>query len=245
MTTKSLPWDPKTCHMAALVLARGGSKGLPLKNIRPCAGLPLIGWVLRAIGDSEVFDSIWVSTDHEDIAKVSEQFGAKVHWRSDEVSQDTTSSVETSREFLNHHPEVEFVCMIQCTSPALHPFHLRDLGDLVRNRGYESVFSVVRKRHFRWKEVDSNSEERTVPLNIDPTKRPRRQEWKGELFENGSFYSARRHLVFESSFQAGNLTYYEMSQEHSIDIDTEFDLQMAEIILQKYGYKGKEAEKSN
>lgn len=232
------PWDPKTCHIAALIPARGGSKGLPLKNIRPCAGIPLIAWALRAIKDSEVFDSVWVSTDHPDIASVAEQYGAKVHWRSAEVSQDTTSSVDTSREFLKSHPEIEVLAMIQCTSPALHPDHLKGARDLIRNKGYESVFSVVRKRHFRWKEVESDSGEHTVPLNFDPEFRPRRQEWRGELYENGSFYIGRRHLVMNSSFQGGNITYYEMPQENSIDIDTEFDLQMAEVILERYGYKG-------
>lgn len=55
------PWNPKTCHIAALVLARGGSKGLPLKNIRECAGIPLIGWVLRAIRDSEMCDRLAIN----------------------------------------------------------------------------------------------------------------------------------------------------------------------------------------
>uniref|UniRef100_UPI00358E93FB N-acylneuraminate cytidylyltransferase n=1 Tax=Myxine glutinosa TaxID=7769 RepID=UPI00358E93FB len=190
----------KTGHLAALVLARGGSKGIPLKNIKLMAGVPLIGWVIRAAIDSEVFDSVWVSTDNDDIERIAKEFGAQVHRRSLQVSKDSTSSRETIQEFLRLHPGVELVGHIQATSPCLHPKHLREVADMLRNQYYDSVFSVVRRHQFRWKEIASKDEVTTCE-NMDPSNRPRRQDWPGELYENGSFYFSTREVVLDGNPQ--------------------------------------------
>ncbi|KAJ7329251.1 hypothetical protein JRQ81_015425 [Phrynocephalus forsythii] len=144
-------------HMAALVLARGGSKGIPLKNIKLLAGVPLIGWVLRAAVDSGVFQSIWVSTDHDEIEKVAKQFGAQVHRRSSEVSKDSSTSMDAIVEFLQYHDEVDIVGNIQATSPCLHPADLIRVAKMIREDGFDSVFSVVRRHQFRWSEIKKRS----------------------------------------------------------------------------------------
>nr|XP_019815482.1 PREDICTED: N-acylneuraminate cytidylyltransferase [Bos indicus] len=185
----------KPPHMAALILARGGSKGIPLKNIKHLAGVPLIGWVLRAALDSGVFQSIWVSTDHDEIENVAKQFGAQVHRRSSEASKDSSTSLDAIIEFLNYHNEVDIVGNIQATSPCLHPTDLQKVAEMIREEGYDSVFSVVRRHQFRWGEIQKGVREMTEPLNLNPAKRPRRQDWDGELYENGSFYFAKRHLI--------------------------------------------------
>uniref|UniRef100_UPI00398E5DC2 N-acylneuraminate cytidylyltransferase A isoform X2 n=1 Tax=Pristiophorus japonicus TaxID=55135 RepID=UPI00398E5DC2 len=173
-------------HFAALVLARGGSKGIPLKNIKPLAGVPLIGWVLRTATDCSLFDSIWVSTDNDQIEQVAKKYGAQVHRRSKGVSKDSSSSLDTILEFLKHHK-----------------------GEL------------------------------TKPLNLDPTKRPRRQDWSGELCENGSFYFATRALLQQGCLQGGKVAYYEMAPEYSVDIDVDIDWPIAEQRIISYGYFGK------
>ncbi|KAG9471187.1 hypothetical protein GDO78_015534 [Eleutherodactylus coqui] len=226
-------------HLAAVILARGGSKGIPLKNIRKLAGRPLIAWVLRAALDSQAFDSVWVSTDNDEIEKVAKEFGAQVHRRSAEVSKDTTPSLETIQEFLQHHPEVDIVGNIQATSPCLHPLDLAKVVDMIRNQGYDSVFAVVRHHMFRWREVKVPGEG-TVPENLNPACRPRRQDWRGELFENGSFYFATKELISRGLLQGGKMAYYEMKPEHSIDIDVDLDWPIAEQRVKRFGYFGKE-----
>ncbi|XP_030018339.1 N-acylneuraminate cytidylyltransferase A [Sphaeramia orbicularis] len=227
-------------HVAALVLARGGSKGIPLKNIKMLAGVPLIGWVLRAARDSDRFDSVWVSTDHDEIEKVAKAWGAKVHRRSPEVSRDSSSSLETIQEFIRLNPEVDIVCHMQATSPCLHPFHIQEALDMITKQGYDSVFSVVRRHQFRWTEIKKGSDERTVPLNLVPTKRPRRQDWDGELCENGSFYFSKKQLIMsEGSLQGGSVTYYEMLPEYSVDIDVDIDWPVAEQRVLRFGYFGR------
>uniref|UniRef100_H3A774 N-acylneuraminate cytidylyltransferase n=1 Tax=Latimeria chalumnae TaxID=7897 RepID=H3A774_LATCH len=221
----------------ALILARGGSKGIRLKNIKELAGVPLIGWVLRAAKESGVFNSVWISTDHDEIEKVAKIWDAKVHRRSPEVSKDTSTSVETIQEFLKFHPEVKIVGHIQATSPCLHPYVLQEVMKKM-DQGYDSVFSVERRHLFLWKEVE-NEGEKTEPKNFVPSKRPRRQDWKGELCENGSFYFTKREIIMtRGSLQSGKLAYYEMKPEHSVDIDEDIDWPIAEQRIMRYGYFG-------
>uniref|UniRef100_A0A8C6NHQ4 N-acylneuraminate cytidylyltransferase n=1 Tax=Nothobranchius furzeri TaxID=105023 RepID=A0A8C6NHQ4_NOTFU len=227
-------------HVAALVLARGGSKGIPLKNIKKLAGVPLLAWVLRAAADAEMFDSVWVSTDHDEIENVAKSWGAKVHRRSPEVSRDCSTSLETIQEFLRNNTDVDVVCNIQATSPCLHPSHLKGALKKILEDGYDSVFSVVRRHQFRWKEVKKGSVECTQPLNLDPAKRPRRQDWDGELYENGSFYISTRDLILnEGRLQGGKVGYHEMEAEHSVDIDVDIDWPVAEQRVRRYGYFGR------
>ncbi|XP_028993001.1 N-acylneuraminate cytidylyltransferase A [Betta splendens] len=224
----------------ALILARGGSKGIPLKNIKMLAGVPLIGWVLRAAVDSNLFDSVWVSTDHDEIEKVARSCGAQVHRRSPKVSRDSSSSLETIREFLSQHKEVRVLANIQGTSPCLHPFHLEEALNMITQQGYDSVFSVVRRHQFRWREVEKGSTERTKALNLNPACRPRRQDWNGELCENGSFYITTRDLIMNKKMlQGGKVAYYEMLPQYSVDIDVDIDWPVAEQRVLRYGYFGR------
>ncbi|MED6246998.1 hypothetical protein ATANTOWER_027668, partial [Ataeniobius toweri] len=96
---------------------------------------------------------VWVSTDHDEIEKVAKSWGAKVHRRSQKVFRDCSTSLEIIKEFLEKNPEVTVVCNIQTTSPCLHPFHLQEALKKITEEGFDSVFSVVRRRQFRWKEV--------------------------------------------------------------------------------------------
>ncbi|XP_051547396.1 N-acylneuraminate cytidylyltransferase A-like [Myxocyprinus asiaticus] len=226
-------------RIAALILARGGSKGIPLKNIKMLAGVPLIGWVIRAAVDSEVFDSVWVSTDHDEIERVAKAWGAQVHRRSPEVSKDSSSSLEAIQEFARLNTDVGVICNIQATSPCLHPYHLKQSLELMTKQGFESVFSVVRRHHFRWQEV-KKGDISTQPLNLDPAHRPRRQDWAGELCENGSFYFATKDLINRGLLQGGKMAYFEMLPEYSVDIDVDIDWPVAEQRVLRFGYFGKD-----
>ncbi|XP_072168070.1 N-acylneuraminate cytidylyltransferase A-like [Diadema setosum] len=227
-------------HFAALILARGGSKGIKLKNFRSIAGQPLVTWALRAAIDSEVFDSVWVSTDHADIARVSEECGASVFHRGSWSARDHASSSEAIKEFFDAHPEVEMVAHIQCTSPSLHPWHFKEPVAMIRRGQYDSVFSVTRLRMLRWKEVPVPLVVETEPLNFDVAKRPRDTDWAGELFETGAFYMTTRDAFMAAGCtQGGRTQYFEMDPKYSVDIDTDLDWVIAEQRLLKFGYFGK------
>uniref|UniRef100_A0A8C3JPM0 N-acylneuraminate cytidylyltransferase n=1 Tax=Calidris pygmaea TaxID=425635 RepID=A0A8C3JPM0_9CHAR len=218
-----------------------GSGGLPGQALRFPAGFSLVAAVVTpgVAPASPAGPDVWVSTDHDEIEKVAKQFGAQVHRRSPEVSQDSSTSLEAIREFLNHHHEVDIVGNIQATSPCLHPSDLIKVADLIQKEGFDSVFSVVRRHQFRWSEVKKGGS-MTEPQNLNPAKRYRRQDWPGELYENGSFYFAKRHLIEKGYLQGGKMAYYEMRAEHSVDIDIDIDWPIAEQRVLSFGYFGKE-----
>lgn len=221
-------------HVAGLILARGGSLGIPLKNLAPLGSRPLLQWSLSAMVKYGGFDSLWVSTDHPAIANCASAFpGVNVFARSPHLARSDTPSVAAVQEFMSRHPEVDVVGLVQCTSPFLRPEYLDKAHRLVL-AGYDSVFSVTRDKKFRWSEATFGGEvvSNTRPLNFDPAQRPRRQDWLGDLVENGMFYFARRHLVEDGVLQGGaQCTYVEVPKELSIEIDSTLDLAFAEQIL--------------
>ena len=111
----------KPLHVAGLILARGGSEGIPLKNLAPLGGQPLLEWALGAMLNFGGFDSLWVSTDHAAIATCATSLGSLVFARSPRFATATSPSIEAVNEFLHSHPEVDVVALVQCTSPFLRP----------------------------------------------------------------------------------------------------------------------------
>uniref|UniRef100_A0A3Q3QGE2 N-acylneuraminate cytidylyltransferase n=1 Tax=Monopterus albus TaxID=43700 RepID=A0A3Q3QGE2_MONAL len=223
-------------HVAALILARGGSKGIPLKNIKMLAGVPLIGWVLRAALDSDMFDSVWVSTDHDEIEKVAKSWGARVHRRSPEFSRDASTSLEAIQEFARLNPHVDVICNIQATSPCLHPKHVKEALQMILQQGYDSVFSVVRRHHFRWKEVKKGckSTHKTYFIFFLCFLVSRLLKVTGLLCASTIFT-----FTPHPPLQSGKVAYYEMPPEHSVDIDVDIDWPVAERRVLRYGYFGR------
>jgi len=219
-----------TTHIAGLILARGGSKQIPLKNVVPLGSKPLISWAIGAMQEFGKFDSIWVSTDHPGISECAQALGAKVFRRCSENAKDSSPSIDAVQEFIKHHQEVDIVCLIQCTSPFIQPDFL-DSGYKLLLEGYDSVFSVTRDTKKRWSGVDIAAQESTQPINFNPANRLRRQDQKPEMVENGMFYFTSRTLLDQGLFQGGRCGYVEIPAEHSIEIDTVVDLLTAEQIL--------------
>ena len=139
-------------HVAGLILARGGSQGIPLKNLAPLASHPLLVWSLGAMKAFGGFDSLWVSTDHSAIAACASSMGVSVFPRSAKFAQCGTPSVDAVQEFLAHHPEVDIVGLVQCTSPFIRPEYLATAYNLIIEEGFDSVFSVTRDKKLRWSE---------------------------------------------------------------------------------------------
>uniref|UniRef100_A0A182SK13 N-acylneuraminate cytidylyltransferase n=1 Tax=Anopheles maculatus TaxID=74869 RepID=A0A182SK13_9DIPT len=226
--------------IAALVLARGGSKGIPLKNIVEIqANQTLLARAIHTIQQSGVFDSIWVSTDHEQIAAEATGHGATVFARSATYAQDHSSSLEATHEFLHAHPEIHHFALIQCTSPFLRADYLMQAAHQVRAALEESAtempscaFSVVRSYKLRWQKDAVSG--RLQAINFDPMARPRRQDWEGELVETGMFYFSDRQLIMEmGSFQSEWCTVVEVDEQDALEIDNLRDLTLARVLIGK------------
>ncbi|XP_052869713.1 N-acylneuraminate cytidylyltransferase A [Anopheles cruzii] len=220
--------------IAALILARGGSKGIPLKNIVELApNETLLGRALDTVRRASVFNDVWVSTDHVLIAREAEAHGARVFARSATHAQDHSTSLEATREFLEAHPEIDRFALIQCTSPLLRSHYLENAAHQLSPAGPAPppcVFSALRSYKLRWRKADLSG--LLEPLNFDPKARPRRQDWAGELVEAGMFYFTNRRLVMdEGSFQNERCGVVEVEELDALEIDDAKDLELARLLI--------------
>ncbi|CAH1707401.1 unnamed protein product [Chironomus riparius] len=222
--------DDSSAGIIALILARGGSKGIKMKNIQMIDGTTLLGISLKEIQKAEIFESIWVSTDDDEIAKEGLKYNANIHERDPQHARDESKSIDAVQEFLLNHPNISRLALIQCTSPFISHQYLREAFHKFTNR--DCVFSAVKSFKLRWKYADDNRK-KIVPINFDYRNRPRRQDWDGEFIEAGMFYFTKRELLNEGLFQNDNCDIVQIKNEDSLEIDRPDDLELARV-LNKY-----------
>ncbi len=221
-------------RQVAIIPARGGSKGIPRKNLQPLQGVPLIAHTIRAARECARIDSVLVSTEDSEIATVAEREGALVVPRPSELARDDSPTepcilhaMDWWRERKGEDPAV--VVLLQPTSP------LRDSTDIERaftiyvGAEADSLLSAVERREFHWEERDGLG----IP-KWDIRKRPRRQELTPDLIENGAIYITKSSVYREHGNRlGGRIAVYRMPPERSIDVDEPFDLLLAEMLLDK------------
>ena len=202
----------------ALIPLRGGSKSIPLKNIKEIAGKPLCAWVLEAACNAKNIDKVFVSTDSEIIRRVVESLNlniAVIH-RPAAYSTDEASTESVMLHFMN---EVNFekVVTIQATSPLLKSTQLEEAVDLFENEQYDSLLTAVRTKRFFWT-LDNQ------PMNYLPQSRPRRQDFEGSFVENGAFYITKRDILKRDQCRlGGKMGIYEMPENSFVEIDEQED----------------------
>ncbi len=217
--------DKKT---VALIPLRGGSKSIPLKNIKTMAGRPLCAWVLDAACSALGPENVFVSTDSNAIIDIVRSInpGVNIIIRPGDISTDKAS---TESVMLHFAGSVDFDTLItmQATSPLTTPDDIRQALRLFDEGGYDSLVTGVSTRRFYWTD---NCE----PVNYNPLKRPRRQDMDGWIMENGAFYITDRKILMESKCRLGGRTaIYKMSPDTAIEIDEDEDWNIAEMYLQK------------
>ena len=217
--------------IVAFIPVRGGSKSIPLKNIKPINGRPLIYWTAKAASDCPEIDRVYVATDSEAIRQTVEGLGlpkVSVIGRSPETATDTASTESAMLDFASHY-EFDDIVLVQATSPLLTGEDLTGGIALYRREGTDSVLSVVREKRFHWA-TDGNG--LAAPTNYDYRHRPRRQEFAGYLVENGAFYiTTREHLLENGNRLYGRIRAYEMAEETSYEIDEPKDFIIIEELL--------------
>ncbi|XP_048482629.1 N-acylneuraminate cytidylyltransferase [Plutella xylostella] len=219
------PTVSKTDEIAALILARGGSKGVYLKNLQTVGGVSLLARTVHTARAAGLVD-VTVSTDHPLIALEALKCGAHIFHRSRVTSSNVAPSIWGSLEFLDKNPGVRTLILLQATSPFTRASQIRLAVDAIKTNRFDCVFSVTRTFHLRWKE----NKKFVSPINFDLQFRPRRQSWRGELVETGAFYVARRSLLEAGYFQNHNCTVVEMSRLESLEIDSYWDLKLANVL---------------
>lgn len=221
----------KSPSIIAFIPARGGSKSIPRKNVQSLCGRPLIHWTIDAADGCAAIDRIYVSTDDAEIARVARAHGSikiKVVGRSAETATDTASSESAMLEFAAAH-EFDWMVMIQATSPLLTA---KDLTDALRKREAleaDSMLSVVSQKRFLWEEKPDGTGQ---ALNYDPAQRPRRQDFAGQLVENGAFYICEREGLLRARCRLfGKTVLHLMPEESYNELDEPSDWIVIEELM--------------
>lgn len=235
----------KRDKVVGIIPARGGSVGVPLKNIRNLGGKPLISYTIEAAIESKVLDRIIVSTDHEGIAEIAEQYGAEVPFvRPPDISEDVETELvlQHAVNFLEEDGLIiDGVVLLQPTSPFRTSNTIKKCVTAFKDNPHaDSVVTVNNIEGFRpeWMlSVDENK--RVTPyatpfeLNGNPViKLIARQDFPELHKQNGVVYVTQRDLLMEESLVIGPKAYAEIiSEAETFDIDTETDLVIAEAIV--------------
>ena len=219
----------------ATILARGGSKGIPRKNVRLLAGKPLIAHTIEHARQARSVDRVVVSTDDPEIAAVSEQYGAEVVWRPAEISGDTASSESALLHALDFLEQAEgyrpdLVVFLQCTSPIRRPKDIDQAVQTLLDEDADSLLSVVPFHLFVWRLVDGQGQ----PVDYDHRRRPRRQDRQPEYMENGSIYVFKPWVLRQFNNRlGGKIALYVMDGWSSVDINTLRDFELCEWIASR------------
>lgn len=225
----------------AIIPARGGSKGIPGKNIAPVAGRPLIACTIEAARRARCISRVFVTTDDAKIAAVAKQYGAEIIDRPAELSDDAASSesalihaLETIRQRGETLPE--FFVFLQCTSPLTVPEDIDGTVEALIQQQADTAFTVAPFHGFIWKRnPDGNGE----GINHDKRVRLRRQEKEPEFLETGAVYVMRTAGFLEKKHRFfGKTAIYETPAERLLDIDEPSDLAAAARLLENRSKTG-------
>ncbi len=220
-------------RVIAFIPVRGGSKSIPLKNIKPLCGKPLVCWNIEALEACSQVDEVIVATDSDEIWNTVESRNykkTKLYGRSAENACDTASTESVMLEYIKYAklPDKDIFMLVQATSPLTESVHFSE-ALLKYSRGdYDSMLTCVRNYRFFWNEDGSS-------MNYDYMNRPRRQNFSGMLMENGAFYiNTVGKILSNSNRLGGKIGIYEMPEYTSTEIDEPDDWMILEKLMHKY-----------
>lgn len=222
----------------AFIPVRGGSKSIPLKNIKELCGKPLVYWTAKAACESENIDDVYIATDSAEIRNAVENFCisgqdsfAKIHIidRAEENASDTATTEAVMLEFAEKY-DFENIILVQATSPLIRAVDIDEGFSVFMEPETDSVISLVQQKRFLW---TVNGDE-VKAANYDPYNRPRRQDFDPYLMENGAFYITSKEALLKSRNRiSGHIRASIMPEETAIEIDEPNDFLIVEKILEK------------
>ena len=223
--------------VVAIIPARGGSKGIPGKNLKPVCGKPLLAWsIVQAYAAASV-DSVWVTSDNDDILAVAREYGANPVRRPDSLSGDTATSESAWHHALQEIEGsgivVDFVIGMQATSPIRTASDLDSALGKVRHENLDSLLTVTEvEDYFNWRLGTHGPES----VNYDYRSRKRRQLIEKNYLENGSFYIFRPSILKNLNNRLGGAIGMHVMERHKMfQIDNPEDIALCEAIMQGYG----------
>lgn len=231
--TKDTTIKMKKCGHTAFIPVRGGSKSIPMKNITPLAGKPLVYWTAKAANDAECIDEVVVATDSEEIMQIVQGFKlpkVKIYERNPENARDNSATESVMLEYLQKTdmPKDDLFFLIQATSPLLKSRHIDGMYEQFMRDGADSALSCVKCRRFFWTKEGR-------PVNYDYKNRPMRQKFEGYYMENGACYINKAGNILEHGNRLfGRISVYKMPEYTSVEIDEPDDFIILEKLMEKY-----------
>lgn len=219
--------------MLALIPARGGSKGVPGKNIREVVGKPLMAWTIEAAQQARCIDRVVVSSDDAAILQVARTWGAEIPFvRPAELARDETPGIDVVLHALQQLPGVTWVVLLQPTSPLRTAQDIDAAYALCQEKDAPACVSVTEVATLPWWMFRLSDEGRLRSF-IPESERPQRRQEAPPLYAlNGAVYVARADWLRRTqSFLTDETLAYVMPAERSIDIDTPLDLTIAACLL--------------
>jgi len=219
----------------AVIPARGGSKGLPKKNIMSLSGKPLIAWTIIAAKKSKYIDCVILSSENDDIIKIGKKYGANIPFkRPYNLATDIASSIDVViHTILTIKNKFDIVILLQPTSPLRTEIHIDEALETMTKINSNSIISVTKEDHpIEWTStlgVDMKMANFIFNINKD-----RRQDYLDYYTINGAIYAANIKFFLKiKSFLSENTIAYIMNKLDSIDIDTKSDLTLCELLLER------------
>ncbi|WMM24201.1 HAD hydrolase family protein [Tissierella sp. MB52-C2] len=216
----------------AFIPVRGGSKSIPLKNIKIINDRPLVYWTLDAAIECKYIDRVFVATDSEEIknaVKLYDSDKVEIINRSEATAGDSSTTESAMLEFAEKY-DFENIVLIQATSPLLEAKDLDKGFKMLLEKKFQSILSVVRQKRFIWRK----SEHSYFSANYDYNNRPMRQKFEGFLVENGAFYITNKMELLKSQNRlSGNIGVVEMSEDSYFEIDEPSDWIIVEGLLKQ------------
>lgn len=226
--------DTRVGGIVAIIPARGGSKEIPRKNIRPLAGKPMLAWTIEAALASRRVSRVVVSTDDAEIRGVSLHYGAEVVMRPAELATEFSRSEDALLHALDHLRDVDkydpdVLVFLQCTSPLTIGPDIDGAIDMFIENRMDTVFSVTETHGFLWRQAEDGT---ATGVNHDPSCRIRRQDRRQEFQENGAIY-VMRCAGFRKCHNRffGRTGMFRMPYERSLEIDSFAQLSLVDILL--------------
>jgi CMP-N-acetylneuraminic acid synthetase len=205
-------------YRLAVIPARGGSKGIPQKNIRLLCGKPLIAWSIESALAVPTIHRVVVSTDNAEIADVATSWGAEILWRPAELATDEATTISVMTHVATEVPKADIFMVLQPTSP------LRPLGfidECIRVFEGGDFDNLATGYYCKYREYGTHNNHR-------------RQDYRGFFYDDGSVYLLRRPLVERGQWFGDHMARHESPRHLNYEIDDEVDMVILDALMKAY-----------
>lgn len=206
-------------YILGVIPARGGSKGVKRKNLRPVCGRPLVYWSIKAARESKLLDRFIVSTEDSEIKSAAESFGAEVLDRPESLARDHSTTLSVLRHILNEIDGVDIIVLLQPTSPIRNGQLIDRCMRKFLASGADSLATGFTSLQYEWG-VNNN-----IP----------RQKLKGWFYDDGNVYINRASLLKKGVWVGKKRCRMIIDRRYNFEIDDEIDLMIVDMLMKRYG----------